>query len=253
MHFIKFGDDCFAIGADEWLEEFAEKYPERIGVKFNCFLRLDTIDDHLLKLLKKAGCFSVHLSVDSTSRHVRETVLKRRMRSENIIEKLRMVSDYGINTWVNYMLAAPESTLQDDLDTIKLNKAGKVTYPSYSTTVPMKGTELYNYCVKRGIIDISTHKNDMNGCTERSTLNCFAEKEKDVRFNIYLLGALISKLPYPLDNIAIFLIKIIPPNRFFRKVRGFLYGYYIANKIFLLPGVKKSDTEKMNIWTKIMD
>lgn len=253
MHFIKFGDDCFAIGADEWLEEFAEKYPERIGVKFNCFLRLDTIDNHLLKLLKKAGCFSVHLSVDSTSRHVRENILKRRMRSENIIEKLRMVSDYGINTWVNYMLAAPESTLQDDLDTIELNKAGKVTYPSYSTTVPMKGTELYNYCVKRGIIDISTHKNDMNGCTERSTLNCFTEKEKDVRFNIFLLGALISKLPYPLVNIAIFLIKIIPPNRFFRKIRGYLYGYYIANKIFLLPGVKKSDTEKMNIWTKIMD
>ena len=237
MDFVKFGDDLFAAKADDWLEEFAEKYSKRIGIPFNCYLRFDTVGDELLKLLKKAGCFSVHLSIDSTSDYVREKILRRQMQSVNIIEKLRNIKGYGINTWVNYMLAVPESSLQDDLETIAVSKKAKVTYPSYTTTVPMKGTELYGYCVQRNFIDISSYQSDMTGCSEKSVLSCFDEKEKNIRYNIYLLGAVIAKLPFPLDKIAVWLIKVVPPNKIFRKIRTCVYEYYIRNKIFKLPKV----------------
>jgi len=237
MSFIKFGDDCFAIKADDWLEEFSEKYSKRIGIPFNCYLRLDTANDAMLRLLRKAGCFSVHLSVDSTSPYVREKILKRQMQSEDVVGKLRKIKEFGINTWVNYMLAVPESTLQDDLDTIKLSKEAKVTYPSYSTTVPMVKTDLYNYCVERGLINPSTYISDMSGVSERSVLP-FTEKEKNIRYNIYLLGAFIAKLPYPLDKVALSLIKVIPPHTLFKKINNWLYRYYIKNKIFKLSGEK---------------
>ena len=235
MDFVKFGDDCFTLKADDWLEEFAEKYPKRIGVPFNCYLRIDTIDDAVLKLLRKAGCFSVHLSVDSTSRDVRENVLKREMRSEDIVERLRKVGQHGINTWVNYMLAAPDSTLQDDLDTIRFSRESKITYASYSTTVPMEKTELYDYCVQKGLIDPLVHIADMHDLGEKSTLSCFSEKEKKVRLNILLMGALIAKLPYPLNKVMLFVIRVIPPNRLFIKIHEILLHYYETNKIFKLP------------------
>jgi len=234
MDFVKFGDDCFAIKVDDWLEEFCQEYPKRIGVPFNCYLRLDMVDDAMLKLLKKAGCFSLHLSVDSTSRYVRETILERQMRSENMVERLRRIRQYGINTWVNYMLAIPESTLQDDLDTIKVSREAKITYPSYTTTVPMEKTKLYDYCVQQGLID-SSYKGDMNDCVEKSTLSCFTEKEKNVRYNIFLLGALIAKLPWPLYKVALFLIKVIQPNILFKKIHDRLLDYYLTNKIYELP------------------
>lgn len=238
MGFVKIGDDLFATKADEWLEEFMEKYSKRIGVLFNCFLRFDMVDDKLLKLLKKGGCYSVHLSVDSTSRHVRENILKRRMREVDIVSQLKKIKGHGINTWVNYMLAAPESTLKDDFDTIEINRKARVTYASYSTTVPMEKTELYDYCFEHKIIDPATHKGDMSGCSEKSTLSCFSEKEKNIRYNIYLLGALISKLPKPLCNFVSFLIKIIPPNTIFKKLRQHFYKYSIENTIFkLVKGV----------------
>jgi radical SAM superfamily enzyme YgiQ (UPF0313 family) len=235
MDFIKFGDDCFALKADNWLEEFAEKYTTRVGIPFNCFLRIDTIDDALLKLLRNAGCHSVHLSVDSTSRHVREKILKRHMKDINIKNTLLKIRKYGINTWVNYMLAAPGATLNDDIESIWMSKKGKVTYPSYSTTVPTSGTELYDYCIDNNLIDVSNHKSDMAGCTQKSALLCFDEKQKNIRYNIYLVGALISKLPFPLDHVAVMLIKVIYPNRFFLYLRQKLYQYYIENKIFKLP------------------
>ncbi len=233
--FIKFGDDLFAMKADQWLEEFADKYSRRINIPFNCYLRLDKVGEDLLRLLKKAGCFSVHLSLDSTSEYVREEILQRDMLKVDVIRNLKKIKSYGINTWVNYMLAVPGSTLQDDLDTIEFSRKVDVTYSSYSTTVPMKGTRLYNYCVDRGYIDSLTHIGDMTGCWEKSTLSCFTEKEKNIRYNIYLLGALIAKLPAPLYKTALSMINVIPPNQLFRKFHDAFLKYYIENKIFLLP------------------
>lgn len=232
--FIKFGDDLFALKADKWLEEFAEAYPKRIGIPFNCYLRFDRVNERLLMLLKKAGCYSVHLSVDSTSEFVREKILGRQMKKVDIADKLKMVRSFGINTWVNFMLAAPESTLKDDMDSISLGKKGKVTYLAYSTTVPMIKTALYDYCVENRLIDPETHKSDMTGCYQPSTLSCFSEKEKGIRFNIFLLGAVISKLPFPFDKLAMQLIKVFPPNKFFRKIHDVYYKYSIENRIFKL-------------------
>jgi radical SAM superfamily enzyme YgiQ (UPF0313 family) len=237
MDFVKFGDDLFATKANPWLEEFAEAYSRRIAVPFNCYLRLDIIDDDLLALLSKAGCFSVHLSLDSTSQRVRREVLRRQMRDVDVVANLRKIRSHGINTWVNYMLAAPESTLQDDLDTIAVSKRGKVTYPHYTTAVPTEGTELYDYCVERHLIDPSDYQGDMTGCSEKSTLACFDEHEKNVRHNIYSLGAVIAKLPFPLDKLAVQLIKVVPSNKLFTKIRALVYEYYIKHKIFKLSKV----------------
>ncbi|MEW5911535.1 MAG: radical SAM protein [Thermodesulfobacteriota bacterium] len=232
--FIKFGDDLFAIKADQWLEEFAERYSKEIGIPFNCYLRVDRIDRNLLELLKMAGCYSVHLSVDSTSEHVREKVLGRRMKKVDIESTLKLVRNYGINTWVNFMLAAPDSTFEDDLSTIELSKRADVTYPAFSTTVPMPGTALYDDCLRKGLIKETDNTGDMTGIAEKSMLSCFTEKDKDARLNIYLLGALAAKSPKLLQRVFLFLIKHIPPNKLFRWMRNKYYVYNIENKIFKL-------------------
>jgi anaerobic magnesium-protoporphyrin IX monomethyl ester cyclase len=234
MDFVKFGDDLFAMRADEWLEEFAEKYAQRVGIPFNCFLRLDRVDAPLLALLKKAGCYSVHLSVDSTSEVVREQVLGRHMREIDIAGTLRLIHDFGIHTWVNYMLAAPESTLADDLSTIALSKKGRVTYASYSTTVPLKGTALYDYALEHGLVDPATHTNDMAGCTRMSTLRGWSLRDRQTRYNIFLVGAIIAKLPFPLDWLATQAIKRVPPNGLFTRLRQAYYRDSIENRIFNL-------------------
>jgi len=238
MDFVKFGDDIFVIKADDWLREFAEKYSKRIGVPFNCYLRFDIINEDVLKLLQKAGCYSVHLSLDSTSEYVREKILNRKMRKIDIEEKLRQIRSYGINTWVNFMLALPESSLQDDIDTISLGRRAKVSYLSYTTAVPMKGTYLYDYCVSNKFIDPS-YNSDMSDVSHLSVLSCFDKKEKNIRYNIYLLGAIISRLPFWLQKVAIQIIKVVPPNSWFLKLRHKYFDYSISHLIYKLPDETK--------------
>ena len=232
--FVKFGDDVFAMFADDWLDEFANNYSKRIGIPFNCFLRFDTVDAKLLQLLKHAGCHSVHLSVDSTSEHVREKIFGRNMRKIDITAKLKLIHSYGIKTWVNFMLAAPESTLEDDLESIRLSKKGKVAYTNYSTTVPMRGTILFDYCVDHGLVDFDTHISDMQGCIMPTTLKCFSQKERDIRYNIFLLGPIVSRFPFLFDWIGKQIIRIVPPNALFLKIHKYYYDYSIQNRIFAL-------------------
>lgn len=238
MDFLKFGDDIFVRRADDWLEEFADKYSSRIGVPFNCYLRFDIINQDALRLLKQAGCFSVHLSLDSTSEHVREKILNRKMKKIDAEEKLREIRSYGINTWVNFMLALPDSSLQDDIDTMAFSKRSKVTYSSYTTATPMRGTTFYDYCVKHGFVD-SSFNSDLSDVEFPSVLSCFDKKEKDIRYNIFLLGPAISKLPISLQKIAIQMIKVIPPNFLFRKIRNKYFDYSIRHTIFKLPNEKE--------------
>lgn len=233
MDFVKFGDDVFVFHHDDWLEEFADQYSKRIGIPFNCYLRVDLMDEPLLKLLKKAGCYSLHLSVDSTSRHVRENILGRSMRKDIqvVVDALRTAHRLGIHTWVNFMLAAPDATIQDDLDSLEMSRKGKSTYPSYSITVPMKGTALHSISVDKGLIDPS-YEGDLAATNQRSVLNCFSPKEKDIQLNIFLLGAVVVKLPAPLYQLGIAIIKHIPPNALFRRIRQWYYRYSIENLIF---------------------
>ncbi len=232
--FIKFGDDLFAPKVDSWLEEFVKQYKKRVNIPFNCFLRFDTVTPDLLKLLKEANCFSAHLSVDSTSEKVREEVLGRRMKNVDIVKQLRMFHDHGINTWVNYMLAAPESTLEDDLATIDMSRNGKATYSHYSTTVPLKGTKLYDYCLGKNLIDVNTHKNDMSACMGQSELLCFTKKEAKIRYNVRLIGDIAAKTPRPFNAILKAMIKYSPPNAMFEYIFKSNYKYNIENRIFKL-------------------
>jgi len=234
MDFVKIGDDLFATKVDNWLTEFAYQYKERIGVPFNCYLRFDRVSDDLLYLLKRAGCYSVHLSVDSTNPYLRETILNRNMKPVNIVNSLKKIKSYGIHTWVNFMTNIPESTIQDDLNAIEVCRQADVTYPSYGTVDPMKGTELYRYCADKGYIDPNTHIGDMQGLFEPSKLLCFSQKEKDIGYNIYLLGSIVPKLPWPLYKLGIWLIKHIRPNKLFTWIHDKYYNYSISKTIFKL-------------------
>ena len=153
------------------------------------------------------------------------------MKDINIVKTLQLIKNYDIHTWVNFMLAAPQSTIEDDLNVIELSHAGDVTYTACSTTVPMNGTRLYDYSLNNNLID-SSYIGDMCDCSKRSPYKHFNEKEKDIRYNVWLLGPIASKLCFPFRQIVTFMIKHIKPNKLFSLVRDKYYKYSIENTIF---------------------
>ncbi len=107
--FIKFYDDVFVFRSDDWLLEFADKYPRAVGLPFHCLVRSDLVrrDPEIVTYLKKAGIKSISMSIESGNPFIREQIFKRGMDAEDIRFAFDLCHREGINTFSNTILAVP--------------------------------------------------------------------------------------------------------------------------------------------------
>ena len=189
VDFIKFEDDLFVLHVDSWLEEFVKIYPKQVGIPFNALVRVDSISEDMLKLLKEAGCVSLNVSADHANMEVRKRIIKKKFTNQDVIDKFRMAERYGIGIFNNMILGVPDSTIEDDRDAVRLDIAAGVKFSSFSILVPYPGTEIGKYCEDKGYykMDPDTFSESL---LERSMLSCFSEKEKNQQQNILFLGGL---------------------------------------------------------------
>lgn len=179
LQYAFFIDDLFII-FDDWLEEFAEKWPKQVGLPFFCNVRADLLlrGPHKVDLLAKAGAFTVSMGIEAANDRIRTELLKRRMTREQIIEAGNLIRSAGINVTATNILGLPSSTLEDDLDTMRLNSQARVSYAQAFIFQPYPGTELGQYTTEGEFVPDSFNFDDLASISwERSNLS-FEENEK---------------------------------------------------------------------------
>ncbi len=116
-----------------------------------CQTRADSIDMHMLKIMKRAGCRIIHFGVETGSKTIAGK-LKKNITISQIREGVRMTKKAGIQTVCFFMFGLPDETLEDMKKTIRLAKTLNPTYASFHIALPYPGTEFY-YLVKEHIDD----------------------------------------------------------------------------------------------------
>lgn len=141
-----FIDDLFIL-YDDWLEEFAEKWPQQVGLPFFANVRANLLvkDPRKVELLKKAGCATVSMGIEAANDRIRVELLKRRMTRQDIIDAGQMVRAAGMHITATNILGLPGSSLEDDLDTMRLNAQAGISYAYAFLFQPYPGTELGQY------------------------------------------------------------------------------------------------------------
>lgn len=126
--FIKFYDDVFVFRTDDWLIEFADKYPRAIGLPFHCLIRSDLArrDPDMIHYLKKAGIKSISMSIESGNPFIREHIFKRGMDAEDIRYAFDLCHKEGINTFSNTILAVPVPIIPNPADPAFEQKANSI-------------------------------------------------------------------------------------------------------------------------------
>ena len=140
---VVFVDDLFIL-RDDWLEELAEKWPGQVGLPFFCNVRANMLvrNPHKVTLLKRAGCHTVSMGIEAANDGIRVEMLKRRMSRADIVQAGRMVRAAGMHMTATNILGLPTSTLEDDLDTMRLNAEAQISYAHAYLFQPYPGTEL---------------------------------------------------------------------------------------------------------------
>ena len=142
LEFVVFVDDTFVL-SNEWLAEFAEKYPrQRSALPFFCNTRANLVTAEQVRLLKEAGCHSVSMGIETGNDRIRNELLKRRMSREQILEAARLIREGGLHFTTTNMIGLPTSTLEDDFETLALNVEARPSYAHVFIFQPYPRTEL---------------------------------------------------------------------------------------------------------------
>lgn len=141
--FIYFQDDCF--DADKvWLKHFLSLYRKKIKLPFHCILRLDLLNESIVKNLKRSLCISVRCAIESGNDQVRNQLLHRNMARQAILDGTKLLRKYDIKFVTQNILGLPQTSLKIDFETLRLNIKCRPTMGWCSIFQPYPGTELGN-------------------------------------------------------------------------------------------------------------
>lgn len=231
LDFVAFEDDLFALRNDAWLEEFAQKYKEKINIPYYCLARVDTITDALAKTLKASGCHSVSMSIECGNEEARSKILLRKMSNETIVRGFKTMQKYGIRTTTNIMIGIPYSTIENELESIDLCIESGIDCVSTSILCPYPGTEIGNYCKEKGIFDMSMESYEKISYRGDSVLTCFTAREKNIQKNIVDLGTFAAAFPF-LKRLIFDVLIYLPNNIIYVLLNSVLKSYLLKKYIY---------------------
>ncbi len=234
---MKFYDDIFCYKADDWLEEFASKYKERIGLPFFILTRADLLTEEIVKLLKYAGCRTISMSIEAGNPEVRNNLLKRNMSDTQIVRAHELCRKYGIATFTNCIVGLPHTSIKDDIMSLDLASRCKVDWAEFLIFYPYPKTELGEQCIKDGLFARGYEKMHTS-YMYNSPLSSFSEKEKNAQRNLSALGAVAVVLPKSRNIIVRHLIwwrhnKLFTVIFYLVKMRVIRKKIYVTKTSFL--------------------
>ncbi len=115
-------------------------------------LSAKTLDEEVIFYLKKAGALEIAIAVESGSDYIRNVIYNKRLSTEKVLEVVAGCKKYHLPCKAFFMVGAPEESEETINQTIDLIK--KIKIPAYfNITTPYKGTALYDYYIKKGLIN----------------------------------------------------------------------------------------------------
>jgi len=241
VDFIRIQDDVFVHKVDDWLKEFAEKWSKEIKLPFYCLLRSELVTDEMAFYLKKAGCFSICMSIEAANDDVRIRMMRRKVTKGELENAFNIFKKHKINVYANTMLALPFTTIEHDIESVDFAIKVKPDMPNFSIFMPYPGTDLGDYSREAGIY--ASEKEDINyGMRNMSPLSCFNAKTKKAQYNLCELAIIAVKFPF-LRNLIIKRLIWFKPNKLFFFVHYIFAITSYGRKIFYFKHTLKEYVE----------
>lgn len=148
---IEIYDDTFNWNHQRTKEICAGIMKKNIKLKWAIRDRVDKVKEDVLVELKKAGCYRMHLGVESGSDKILKSI-KKRISTQQIRQAVDMAKKHRFIVLTYFMYGLPDETLEDAQKTLDFAIKLDTDYAEFSITIPYPGTEAYLNALKDGII-----------------------------------------------------------------------------------------------------
>jgi anaerobic magnesium-protoporphyrin IX monomethyl ester cyclase len=150
---IHIWDDNFTTLKQRVLEVRDEVKKRGLKIKF-AFpngLRIDFIDEDILRALKDMGTYSIAVGIESGSQKILD-VIKKGITIEKIRERFAMIKKVRLESWGFFMIGLPEETPETIMETIRFAIDLDPDIAKFHILKPFPGTEVFEQLSRKGLI-----------------------------------------------------------------------------------------------------
>ncbi len=209
---IAIWDDNFTLDKDRAIRFFKLLFKENLDVivSFPNGVRYETLDEELLSLMKKGGCYELGIGIESGSKRILQD-MKKKLNLEDVTGVVDLVNKFKIRLGAFFIIGYPTETKEDIIATIKFAKKLKIKRARFSLYQPLPGSESYFELVKQGKVKKNM---DWSKCEYSSSI-IVPDKIKDINelkrlqrkalLEFYLRPPILIR--FILDNLSLSQIK----------------------------------------------
>jgi radical SAM superfamily enzyme YgiQ (UPF0313 family) len=149
---IVFFDETFAVNRRRLFTICETMIKEKIDVRWNIRTRGDILDEPMLRMMKKAGCHSLHIGIESGSDRIQK-LMNKNLNLNDIAKTLGAAKRAGLETRGYFMIGFPGETRGEIEQTISLATRLPLDWASFTITVPHPGTDVFTEGAADGKFD----------------------------------------------------------------------------------------------------
>jgi len=136
----------------DWVVEFCNGLIKRnLKIRWGTNSRVDTVDEEIIRLMKKAGCDIIGFGIESGNQEILNK-MKKGITLEQSRKAVRLCHQCGIKTLLFFVLGLPWDNKKTIKETINFAKELPGTFYNFSIAYPFPGTEFAEIAKKNSLL-----------------------------------------------------------------------------------------------------
>lgn len=145
-------DDVVTLDRD-WMIHFSQLLASSgLKLRWACQSRVDSLDDEMLRAMKRAGLVQLDFGVESGSDKTLKT-MRKSATAQAARDAFRATRCHGVRSCATFILGFPGETEQDMEETFRLAREIRADYTAFYFLTPYPGTPIYQTAVTQGWFD----------------------------------------------------------------------------------------------------
>jgi len=162
LEFCKFySEDIAEISIGE-LEKLSALYKKHVNLPFTAGAHPQSLNKEKVRLLKEMNCASISIALESGNEQYRKDMLKRKYSNKLFNEKIALLNEAGIRSYVLTMIGLPFESRKMIFETIEAARASRPKGVNSNCYFPYRGSPLGELAIREHLVDIERLKR--RGC-----------------------------------------------------------------------------------------
>jgi anaerobic magnesium-protoporphyrin IX monomethyl ester cyclase len=151
IHEFHVFDDTFNLSDNRVIAICRELINRKLKVSWSLRGRADRLTDEVAQHLKTAGCFRLHLGIESAVPRILE-LMKKQIDPEQVVETVAVAKRHGLQVHGFFLIGFPTETAEEIAQTVNFARRLRLDYAQFSVTTLYPGTEIYKWAIRERVV-----------------------------------------------------------------------------------------------------